>query len=303
MAAPLVEPVQITEPGVYPDLSHTDYHADPVPAGSLSSTGARMLLPPSCPAKYQHWRRNGQPHKETFDLGQVAHTLVLGDGPKLVVVDADDWRGKAAREQRDAARLAGAVPLLQHNYEQVQAMATAIRQHPIAGALLDPEGGATEQSLFWVDPVTGIWCRARLDYLPHRSSGRMILADYKTCAAADPASISKAVYNHGYHQQADWYLDAALSCGAADDPAFVFVFQEKTPPYVVTVVELDRDALHWGSVLNTKARDVYRECTATGRWPGYTDDVLSMPLPVWAERQYDDARQQGVYDTQEGSIR
>lgn len=38
----------ITEPGVY-DLPAEVYHADPVEGGSLSSTGARKLLPPSCP--------------------------------------------------------------------------------------------------------------------------------------------------------------------------------------------------------------------------------------------------------------
>ncbi|MBO0827768.1 MAG: hypothetical protein J2P24_08300 [Streptosporangiales bacterium] len=46
--------VMITEPGVY-NLPAAVYHADPVPGGSLSQSGAKKLLPPSCPALYRYW--------------------------------------------------------------------------------------------------------------------------------------------------------------------------------------------------------------------------------------------------------
>ena len=44
--------VVVDEPGVYDGLDEAAYHADPVPGGSLSASGAKLLLPPSCPALY-----------------------------------------------------------------------------------------------------------------------------------------------------------------------------------------------------------------------------------------------------------
>src|SRR5690606_6451240 len=133
--------VVVTEPGIY-DIDVDDYHRDPVPGGSLSSSGARDLLPPSCPAKFRYDRDNpGPTSKRHFDLGHAAHKLVLGVGAPLVVIEADSYRTKAAQEQQKAAHLAGHVPLLEHEHEQVQAMAAAIREHPIAGPLFNPEHG------------------------------------------------------------------------------------------------------------------------------------------------------------------
>ncbi|MFJ2110546.1 PD-(D/E)XK nuclease-like domain-containing protein [Streptomyces sp. NPDC087850] len=282
-----IEPAVVTEPGVYDAMPIDVYHGDPVPAGSLSSTGARRLLAPSCPAQFKWDRDNPQPPKREFDIGHAAHQIVLGEGPEIVVTEYDDWRTKAAREERDAIRYDGGVPLLVSEGEQVQAMADAIRQHPTAGRLFAADAGTAEQSLFWTDPRNGVWRRARPDWMPHRGDGRLIVVDYKTCRAADPAALAKAVYDHGYHQQAAWYLDGvkALDLHGDQEPAFIFVFQTKTAPYLVHLVELDHPTLTLGAARNRRALDIYAECTATDTWPGFNDQITYLPLPPWAEKR------------------
>lgn len=270
-------------PGIY-RMAATDYHADPVPGGSLSSTGARKLLPPSCPALFRHEQLHGTEPKRTFDLGHAAHAAVLGVGPDIVVVDADSWRTNAAKAQADEARAVGAVPILTAEHDQVQAMATALRAHPIASALLDPDRGTPEQALIWADNQTGVMRRALLDWLPEAGTGRTVLADYKTCASANPADLAKAVDRFGYHQQADWYLTGAQALGlAGDDAAFVFICQEKAPPYLVTVIEPDHVAMRIGKTRNRRAIDIYDYCVRNDTWPGYADDIALVSLPPWAE--------------------
>jgi len=289
----------ITEAGVYDGMSDDVYHSDPVPAGSLSSTGARRLLLPSCPALYRHDQLVGQPHKREFDIGHAAHYLALGAGPELAVIDADDWRTKAARADRDAAYAKGEVPVLAHEYDVVEEMATVLREHPVAGGLFDPAGGKPEQSLFWVDQPTGVWRRARLDWLPHpRDTGRLIIPDYKTCKSAEPAALSRAMENFGLYQQAPYYLDGveALNLSPNGEAAFVFVFQMKTRPYLVTICQPDPMAMRYGRLRNRKALDVFAQCQATGTWPGYADTVISLPLPPWAERQHEAAFERGDYE-------
>ena len=281
---PAAGPV-ITEPGIY-EMTNEQYHADPVPGGSLSSSGARKLLAPSCPALFRYEQLHGQKTRKVFDLGSAAHGLVLGTGPELARIDADEWRTAAVKAQVAEARERGAIPLKPAEYRQVQQMADALRRHPIAAALFAPGSGLPEQSLFWVDQATGVWRRARLDWLPNPGRGRMVIPDYKTCAAADPESIAKSVLNYGYHQQDPWYTDAVRALGLGDEnTTFVFVFQEKTAPYLVTVVQIDQVARRIGRKRNRQAISLYRECVAADRWPGYSDQVEIVSLPVWAEKQ------------------
>jgi hypothetical protein len=269
----------ITEPGIY-QLSNEEYHAD---RGSLSSSGARMLLPPSCPALFRHAQDNPSEPKKTFELGTAAHKLVLGEGPDLVQVDADKWTTNAVKAEVAAIRDEGGIPLKPAEYEQVHAMADALRRHPVAAALFDPARGKPEQSLFWRDRPTGVMRRARFDWLPDARSGRLIIPDYKTCRSAEPAALARAVQEFGYHQQDDWYRAGAKALGLADDTAaFVFVCQEKTPPYVVTVVEMDAEARRIGAARNRRALEVFAECTESGVWPGYSNDIAYLSLPTWA---------------------
>lgn len=277
----------ITQPGVY-DIPEAVYHADPVPGRSLSSSGARRLL--ECPALFDYERRHKRGPKKAFDIGSAAHHLVLGTGPELVVIDAPDMRTKAAKEQRDAAYARDAIPLLPAEFEQVQAMAEALKGHPMAAKVFAPERGPAERSLFWQDAETGVWCRARLDHMPTADYNArwFIVSDYKTTRSAHPEQISKAVYDYGYHIQAAMYLEAVRALGIHADPRMVFVFQEKAAPYVTTVIELDHVALKIGHSQLRKALALYRQCSESGRWPGYSEQVETISLPVYAERKHEE---------------
>lgn len=283
----------ITEPGVY-DMPDEDYHRDPVAGGSLSASGARRILPPSCPALFHYWRSQGQPPKAEFDFGHAAHQKVLGTGPQIVVVDRERWDTKAVKEEVAAIRAAGNVPLKPHDAATVDAMAAALQAHPFAAALIEAGRGKPEQTLIWRDEPTGVMRRARLDWVPASVGGRLLLADYKTSTAADPDHIERAVHSYGYHIQAAWYLDGAAALGLGD-AAFLFIFQMKTPPYLVTVAELDATTLRIGRELGRQALETYAECTASGHWPGFdlgdgrttTDDIAYISLPIWAQRQHE----------------
>lgn len=273
----------ITQPGIYTIPEHL-YHRDPVPGGSLSSTGARRIL--HCPAKYRYERDNGETFKNEFDFGHAAHSEVLGIGAPVDVIDFDDWRTKDARAAKAEAHLEGRTPILAKDWEIVLQMAAQIRAHPLAARLLDPAQGRPEQSLFWRDQQLGIWRRARLDWLPERTGRkRLVTPDYKTARDAEARAFARAAVDHGYHQQADWYCDGIRALWHPD-PAFVFIVQEKTAPYVVNVIELDETAMAIGAERNRRAISRFVECTTTDTWPGYSTEVELASLPKWAEYQH-----------------
>lgn len=267
------------EPGIYPDIPDTEYHAA---KDILSSSGARRLIT-STPRKFYEEMTTVRPYNPAFEIGHAAHTLMLTVGDPFEVVDADSWRTKDAKEARDAALQAGKTPLLTKEYAQVRAMADAILEHPVTGELFTRNDTTSEQSLYWTDEQTGVACRARPDLAVNDWS---LIVDYKTTLSADPKEFAKSIAKYGYHQQQAWYCEAVETLTGIR-PEFVFVCQEKTPPYEVSLIQLDADAVRIGGRLNEDARSIYAACMDSGVWPSYPTSVQVVGLPAWALRQAD----------------
>jgi len=162
-------------------------------------------------------------------------------------------------------------------------MAAVIRAHPTARLLLHAEQVWREQSFFWQDEDTGVWLRARLDAA--KVHDQIICSDFKSAASADPGEFARAAHRYFYDMQDAWYRDAILYTLGVPDAAFVFVVQEKDPPYLCAVYELSmRDVLE-GRERNRRARRVFARCQQSGVWPGYQapDEVVTkISLPRWA---------------------
>lgn len=298
--APTIAP-WIVEPGQY-DLTDTQYHTDPVVGGSLSSTGARTLIT-SAPARF-HWeRQHGRPDSGVFDFGRAAHREVLGKGGDTAVItgtgkDPNAWRTDDDKAAVQAARDASLTPITPRDAERVHAMADALREHPIAGPLFARAGHA-EQSFVARDPASGVMCRARIDWMPDvGNTGRLIIVDYKTTVDASDAAVAASMLRYGYHQQGAFYSDVLtwLELDHNRTPLFVLVAQEKEPPHLVNVGCPTERAVEWGRVLNRKARDTYRQCEATGHWPGYGLNIAKLDLPGWQVARYETALDNGLYD-------
>ncbi len=268
-------------PRILGELPHDEYLRHP----ALSSSGARDLLPPSCPARFK-WKRDHPDTTSTadFDLGHATHKLALGAGAEIVQVDADSWRTNAAREQRDEAWAAGRTPLLIKDYELAVKLASALAVDPVGNQLLTSDG-QSEVSLFWHDQDTGVERRARLDRVT-RVGGQLAGVDVKTAVSADPGEFAKAAVRYGYHQQAEWYRDALTACYGEPDPVFLLLVVEKDPPHLVAPYEPDVRALQIGAALNRRAIDLYATCLKTKTWPGYTRGVKPLSLPAWYETLY-----------------
>jgi hypothetical protein len=264
----------LTVPGVgVHDLTDDEYFTSELARTSLSSTGARELL--VCPAKFRHNQQHPRAPKRAFDVGHAAHQLVLRAGPELVVIEAEEWRSKAVKEEVEAVRARGAVPLRPSDWLAVVAMAKALRDHPHAPKLLSR--GQPEKTLVWRDEVTGVLCRAKTDWL--RADG---IVDYKTAADASSTELRRTIWNYGYYVQAAFYLRGFRSLFPGVDPFFAFVAQEKDAPYLVNAVQLPDSYLQRGDRRCTEALWQYAACEDSGEWPGYpADDIHEIEPPAW----------------------
>lgn len=278
--------------GIYADVPEDVYHAD---RGSLSVSGAKLLLPPSCPAKFREAMDNPPKPKREYDFGHLAHRLLLGVGAEIGVLDpavhglkkdgmiADNPRATAAWKAAEAdIRAQAATPVHIDDWRTAAAMADAVGEHPVAGPLF--EEGQAETSMYHTVPGTGLRLRGRCDWITI-IDGRTTVVDYKTSVTSNPAELTRICWVLGYHMQHAWYVDLLIVLGISDDPDFVFVVQEKTPPYVLSVVRYDYEALIEGRAANHRAQETYLRCRDCGVWPGYSDEAVTIGLPGWVGRE------------------
>ncbi|WP_454232072.1 PD-(D/E)XK nuclease-like domain-containing protein [Mycolicibacterium fortuitum] len=279
-----------TADGMYRHVDEDTYHAD---RGSLSVSGAKLLLPPSCPAKFRYAMDNERKPKKEWDFGHVAHHLVLGKGAEFTVLDPAVHGLKAdgsvsekpalTTKWKDAAkdaRARGQVPISLADFTKAELLAAKVLAHPVAGPLF--RDGDAEVSLYHTDPETGVQKRGRVDWLEPNGD----IDDAKTSTTANPAELITKFWKLSYFMQAAWYIDLVVALGIAENPRFRFVVVEKEPPFAVTVVEYDDQAIAEGRRLNRQAIDLYARCRDRGEWPGYADnEVVTISLPGWVVRQ------------------
>ena len=251
------------KPQIISGMSNRDYHRN----AALGSTSLKTLATKT-PAHYRHDQANPK-FSDAFTLGTAAHSLILEqDVSNFVSVDADNWLTKAAKEAKTAALAAGQQPLLRKEVEQVKAMQAAVMAHPLARDLFI--GHKAEESVFWEEDGLTLKCRPDA-WKPG------LLVDLKTTVNADPNEFGKTAYNFGYHQSAAHYIDGVKAATGEELP-FHFVLVEKTEPYLVSVVELDWEAIDLGRALNDRAKRIYRECVESNTWPGYPpSEPISLP--------------------------
>lgn len=112
-----------------------------------------------------------------------------------------------------------------------------------------------------------------------------MIPTHNTARAVDLDSIEKAIYEYAYHMQHVQYVNGAIALDLGDaDTVMVFVFQSKTPPYLVRVVQLEMNAIKLGRARIRTALKIYTDCLSSGHWPGY-DDTTYAALPPWGEKR------------------
>lgn len=275
------------KPGIH-TMSADAYHADPCERPSLSASMAHILCTSSpAHARQAHPKLNPtfeRHDEEKFDVGTVAHALLLQGEDIAVVVDAPDWRTNAAKEERDVARAAGQIPLLAKHWEAVQAMVAAAREQLATHAAAPPlfTDGLPEQTLVWEEP-NGITCRSRLDWL---RDDHATIDDLKTTGrSANPDAYSRALFGVGGDVQAAFYLRGLKALTGADGE-FRWVVVETSPPYALAVIAPGPDVLALAEEKVESAIERWRLCLETGDWPAYSRQVCFAELPPWEEMRW-----------------
>ena len=245
------------------------------------STAYDLINPDTCPLKVIE---NLGDHESTkaMDAGTVAHSLILENKlpDNLIIVDANDWRGKEAKSAKFEAQEIGGIAMLNKELAQIEAMAAAVRKEPDFQSLM-ASGGEPEYPIEWVDSGTGVTCACRLDWKP--ASGGVFF-DYKTCASAAPDAFARHAGKYGYWFQAAWYLNGIQNAGLHDSPMMIFVAQEKEPPYITQFYQMDEQDILLGEQLMFRALEIWKTGHETGCWPKYFTGINTASMPIFQRK-------------------
>jgi hypothetical protein len=277
------------EHGIH-DLRAADYHADPAAVPSLSASIAHVLYTRSpLHAWTAHPKLNPghQRREETrFDIGTTCHAILLEqrEVEEIVeIIDAPDWRTKAAQEARDTARENGLIPLLADQVDGVTTMLTATRDQ-LARLDVWPApftAGKPEQTLIWQEG--DVTCRALVDWL---RDDHTVIDDLKTTSAsASPDAWTRTMFTIGADIQTAFYLRGLKALtGVTAEMRYVVV--ETYPPYALSVVSVGPDVLAVADAKVDWAVARWAECLASGDWPAYPLRVAHAELPAWEEARF-----------------
>lgn len=233
------------------------------------------------------WRLDHpEPSKKVFVVGNAIHTKVLE--PEKFDERYGLWDTLTKKGDKVAPRSGGAwadwqeenaglESLLAGELDVVNLTAKAVRNHKTADALLT--GGRREESLTWIDAVTGMKCKGRVDYIRPD-----MVTDLKSARSVEPYKFDADAAKLMYHGQLALYHDGAIASGKipkdARPPSIVAV--EKEGPFDVAVYDLSYEDLAVGRALYRDLMRQLAECIEADYWPGVCPTTRQLNLPAWA---------------------
>ena len=239
-----------------------EYRAFP----ALNQSSAKKLL--VSPAHYQAYINTPQEETKALRFGTFVHAAILEPhtlDDLYATAPEVDRRTKEGKETWAAFATANAGKTILDAEES--ALGHLVAAH--ARLALKKHGvkfDATEV-MYHVD-YNGIPLKAAIDGV----SGDY-LWDIKTTDDASTAGMLKAIRNYRYNLQAYWYRLVYEIATGHRPLGFRFLFVEKEPPFATSVCEVGPELMSWAIADFEKALTLYRDCTASGIWPAYPDDI------------------------------
>lgn len=308
MNAPL-----ITAAGAYPDISNEDYHGREIcPAPSISSTGLKKLVghlgmqTKGCTPRH-YWEssplnpdRKPQEQTDALRLGSAFHDALLlperwddADCYHFTPLGFSRSKTKAMAGEiaaADAAAADGCTVLSLEERLQIDFMVKSMRANPLIDAVLS--NGQAEVTLAYQDAETGVWVRARPDWL---LNDKRYGINVKTAADASHHGFQADVTKYRYFMSAALELDAIEAVFGIRPGNYLHPVIEKPAKgwqpgdYLpVALWELPAEDIEYGRALNRRALRIFADCLSADRWPGYADEPALCGVSGWARKEIND---------------
>jgi hypothetical protein len=278
-------------PGIYPDVDFADY----LRWQAISNSS----LQPATKSMAHYLLQQSIEETPPMKLGTLCHAgqfEPLEVARRYVVMPAyEDKVRKPTGERYDKPKSSAAykelvasfdeanrdkIVVTQSEYDDMLGVVKSLAKSPRAREYLT--GGMSEVALVWIDPVTGMLCKGRVDHL---QLDRRRASDLKT--TADAAQAESLIAKRGYHRQMGFYCDG-LKVLTGEEFNAAMVFGEFTGPvYGVRGAPFSATTLDAGRAEYRRLLDQIAKCREADVWPAYNEPD-EWKLPAWATRADDE---------------
>jgi len=230
------------KPGLYENLDFKKYLAEP---GLSKSAVTKLII---SQAHYDAYIKGDFEPTPAMKFGTAVDKAIFEPDEPLTEFNLNTKTGKA-------------------DHDALHGMLDALDRCRTASQLLS--GGIAQPSLFW-EAEGGVMMKSRPDYVLHDWK---VFVDYKTTTRADWWKWRWIARDTGCDSQAAIAVDGiqALDGDVFD---FIFIVQEKKPPYAVAVYEAPPAMLESGRSKYRMAIPLYKEYWEDGICRGYPDEVI-----------------------------
>jgi|GEM_PF-4345917 len=168
-------------------------------------------------------------------------------------------------------------------------------KHPEISAMMEQRisGGRdcnVEVSFTWVDPETGVRCKARADMIIWpKGSKAGTRVDFKSCADPTPDGFARSIGEYGYHIQDHMQEEGLRILGRENVPGQWFAIQNSAPYKIAAyypTTEVDTLMRGYAAKEYRGALNDYAMCLRTGEWPGLPTGVRPIDLRVYYSSRY-----------------
>ena len=209
-------------------------------------------------------------------FGQAMHKFVLEPesmGEEFAIIPNVDRRTKAGKEEFDAFRKENDSKtwITEDQFDQIVQMRRVLDTNKTVAEILT--GNIRVETPFsWIDGETGEQCKVKADIIAY-IDGKPTVIDYKTTVSCADRAFERDARRYGYHFQAGMYCEGIDLC-TLEEHEFMFIAQEKTPPYAVRVYRCDRGFINSGRRRFHTLLRMYHECRMNDDWYGYPEETL-----------------------------
>lgn len=239
-----------------------DYFAKP----GISASRLKALA--KSPIYYKWYIENGLKPSPVMEFGSMLHKYILEPEGfyNEYAIYTEPVKTKADKRFKElVAMYPHKTVIKQEEFFKLEEMYLALNDD--ARELLD-EAGLVEQEYYWGD------YKAKMDKV---IPSKKIVIDYKSARSVDPRFFVSDAIKLGYHIQAAHYLDAF-----EDEYEFVFIAQEKEPPYINVVYRCSPEFIAYGVKERERLLKLLKLCEETDKWFGYSsEDTIMLELPEW----------------------
>lgn len=259
------------------DMPYDDYRA----ADGISQSS----LPPLWEsfAHYEHALANRKSSK-SFELGSCLDDLVFDRDNLLKRYAFEPDFGPKNRNpgkqlwEKWKENLGDKISIPFEAQQAIDAMFASLSAHPFVQRYFATMPNFTQTSIFWTDPESGLWCKARLDIIMLEVP---IVIDLKSSGKSiSPTGWQRTLAEFNYPLQGAFYLDGVSIVLGKKYDKFVHCVVESTAPYQVAAYELGERSIAQG-------RRDYKELLRrykVGKYSvhkGYDLEIKTIDLPSW----------------------